>query len=196
MLSNMGENLKILVVDDNEEMTRLVKIYFSKKGYDVLVANTGGEAFKLIEQNSDIDVILLDMMLPDYSGMDILEQVRGIMKNAAIIMVTGVNDLETVVRAMKLGADDYVVKPFRLKDIEEKMESILFKKATTMEKHLSAEEALSIIENTYSDGANMRFVFEDIEEFNKFVERVKNMANVKIEDMQVGDKYEVIVRTH
>jgi DNA-binding response OmpR family regulator len=190
----MGDGLKLLVVDDNVEMANLLKLYFSKKGYTVLVANTGEEAFKRIEENPDIDAMLLDVMLPDFSGLDILEQVRGILKNAAIIMVTGVNDLQTVVNAMKLGADDYVVKPFRLGDIESKIESILFKKATTSDRTLTAEEALKLLESAKVDGGNMLFVFEDNEEFSEFVERVKKMNNVRIEDMQIGDKYEIRVK--
>ncbi len=190
----MGDGLKLLVVDDNVEMANLLKLYFSKKGYTVLVANTGEEAFKRIEENPDIDAMLLDVMLPDFSGLDILEQVREILKNAAIIMVTGVNDLQTVVNAMKLGADDYVVKPFRLGDIESKIESILFKKATTSDRTLTAEEALKLLESAKVDGGNMLFVFEDNDEFSEFVERVKKMNNVRIEDMQIGDKYEIRVK--
>ncbi|NPA74737.1 MAG: response regulator [Euryarchaeota archaeon] len=188
----MGEGLKMLVVDDNQDITKLIKIYFTKRGYEVLIANKGEEAFKLMEQNPDIDVILLDVMLPDFSGIEILEQIRGIMKNAVIIMVTGVNDLETVVNAMKLGADDYVVKPFRLGEMEQKIENLMFKKTIVNgEEHLTAEDALNILNETKSQGVNLVFSFDDIEEFNQFIEMVKGMEDVSIEDMQIGEKYEV-----
>ncbi len=116
----MKSSLKLLVVDDNVEITKLITLYFSKNGYKVIAANTGIDGFNKIKENPDIDILLLDIMLPDATGLDILEQIREILKNTVIIMVTGVNDLDTVVSAMKLGADDYVVKPFRLSKLKEK----------------------------------------------------------------------------
>ncbi len=188
-------SLKLLTVDDEEEITKLVRLYFSKRGYDVLEAHNGEEAIKIIEENPDLDVILLDVMLPDTNGIDILEQVRPYLQNTVIIMVTGVNDLETVVNAMKLGADDYAVKPFRLGDLEAKIEAALNKKSLgTIKEGMTAEEAMEKLKQFKDRNVVITFTFDDIEELNKFTEMVKNTGEVNILDVRVGDEYEVSLK--
>ncbi len=188
-------SLKLLTVDDEEEITKLVRLYFSKRGYDVLEAHNGEEAIKIIEENPDLDVILLDVMLPDTNGIDILEQVRPYLQNTVIIMVTGVNDLETVVNAMKLGADDYAVKPFRLGDLEAKIEAALNKKSLgTIKEGMTAEEAMEKLKQFKDRNVVITFTFDDIEELNKFTEMVKNTGKVNILDVRVGDEYEVSIK--
>ncbi len=193
----LEDRLKLLAVDDEAEITRLVSIYFSKRGYEVLVANSGEEAIKMVRENPDIDVILLDIMLPDYSGVELLEQFRVYLKNTVIIMVTGVNDLETVVNAMKLGADDYAVKPFRLGQLEEKIENAMRKRSmmNIMESEsLTAEAALEKIGKIKERGSVITFVFDDPDELNKFTEEVKKKEDVKIIDIRVGESYEISVK--
>ncbi len=189
--------LKMLVVDDEEEITRLVSLYFSKRNYKVLTANSGGEAIKQVRENPDLDVILLDIMLPDHSGIELLEHFRNYLNDAAIIMVTGVNDLETVVNAMKLGADDYAVKPFRLGQLEEKIEAALRKRSMANmmgSGGLTAEEALQKIEQIKEKSAVVTFVFDDSEELNKFTEEVKKRGDVEIIDIRVGENYEISLK--
>ncbi len=190
--------LKLLVVDDEVEITKLISMYFSKRGYVVLVANTGADAIKHVRENPDTNIILMDIMLPDFSGLELLEQFRSYMPDIVIIIVSGVNDLETVVRAMKLGADDYVVKPFRLGELEEKMEAALHKRAmfSTMssEHGLSSEEAMNRLEKIKTSDAIITFTFDDIDELNAFTERVKNRNDVSIIDIKVGERYEISLK--
>ncbi len=188
-------SLKLLTVDDEEEITKLVRLYFSKRGYDVLEAHNGEEAIKIIEENPDLDVILLDVMLPDTNGIEILEQVRPYLQNTVIIMVTGVNDLETVVNAMKLGADDYAVKPFRFGDLEAKIESALNKKSLReIKEGMTAKEAMEKLKQFKDGNVVITFTFDDIEELNKFTEMAKNTGKVDILDVRVGDEYEVSLK--
>jgi len=187
--------LKLLSVDDEVEITKLVRLYFSKRGYDVIEAHSGQEAIQKIEKNPDIDVLLLDVMLPDMSGVEILEQVRGYLSNAVIIVVSGVNDLDTVVNSMKLGADDYAVKPFRLGELESKIESAIHKKSMkSISDGLTADEAMAKLSQIKERHVVLTFVFEDVNELNKFTELLKKEQEADIIDMRVGEQYEVSVR--
>ncbi len=187
--------LKLLAVDDEEDITHLVKLYFSRKGYDVIVANTASEAIRALEENPDVDVVLLDIMLPDGNGVELLEHIRLYLPNAAIIMATGVNDLETVVRAMQNGADDYVVKPFRLGTLEEKIESAIHKRSMeSLREGLSAEEAVKVLEDIRERSAILTFSFDDVDELNRFTDAIKDRKDVEIIDIRIGDRYEVSVK--
>ncbi len=187
--------LKLLSVDDETEITKLVSLYFSKRGYEVIEAHSGQEAIQKIEENPDIDVLLLDVMLPDMSGVEILEQVRDYLSNAVIIMVSGVNDLDTVVNSMKLGADDYTVKPFRLGELESKIENAIHKKSMkSISDGLTAEEAMAKLSQIKERHVVLTFVFEDVNELNKFTELLKKEQEADIIDLRVGEKYEVSVR--
>ena len=103
---------KIMIVDD-EAMTRnLVKRLLEPKGYEVVEAADGIDAFKNL--TDDIDLIFLDWLMPNMSGIEFLEQFRKDKKNSniKIVMLTALAEIENVVEAMDSGADDYIIKPF------------------------------------------------------------------------------------
>jgi len=185
----------MLVIDDNKELTKIIEKYMEKKGFDVLVANTVQEAMKIIEKGERIDVMLLDLMLPDIHGLEFLKIIREHEKNVAIIVITGLKDLNTVIEVMKAGADDYLVKPFRLGELEEKVHEILYKKAMSepIREELTAERAMEVIDSTPYHGGMFKFSFADIEELNKFVEEVNSREDVAIRDVKIGENYEVYV---
>ena len=161
----------------------------------MIVANTASDAIRALEENPDVDAVLLDLMLPDGNGLELLEHIRLYLPNAAIIMATGVNDLETVVRAMQNGADDYVVKPFRLGTLEEKIESALHKRSMeTLREGISADEALKILEEINENSAILTFSFEEVGEMKAFTEAIRNRDDVEIIDIRIGDHYEVSVK--
>ncbi|OYT59767.1 response regulator [Euryarchaeota archaeon ex4484_178] len=191
----MGGSIKMLVIDDNKELTKIIEKYMEKKGFDVLVANTVQEAMKIIEKGERIDVMLLDLMLPDIHGLEFLKIIREHEKNVAIIVITGLKDLNTVIEVMKAGADDYLVKPFRLGELEEKVHEILYKKAMSepIREELTAERAMEVIDSTPYHGGMFKFSFADIEELNKFVEEVNSREDVAIRDVKIGENYEVYV---
>ncbi len=103
----------ILVVDDEEVVCNLLYRDLSERGYLCATAFDSDGAFtKLAAQ--DFDVVLLDIRLPGMSGMEVLSKLRSGYPGTAIIMITAVNDIDTAVEAMRLGAADYLVKPFDL----------------------------------------------------------------------------------
>jgi len=100
----------ILLVEDEPKILDFTKSYLENEGFNVLIATTGKIALSLLEENT-IDLILLDLMLPDLSGEEICKKTR-LTSSVPIIMVTAKGDDESIVEGLKLGADDYVVKPF------------------------------------------------------------------------------------
>jgi CheY-like chemotaxis protein len=101
----------ILIVDDDQAICELVSEGLIEDGYICDIALTANEALTKL-QNHRFDIALLDINLPGKSGMELLRTSDALFQNTEIIMMTAVKDLETAVQAMKLGASDYVVKPF------------------------------------------------------------------------------------
>lgn len=111
----MDTKATVLVVDDENGIRESFKMIL-KDGYHVLLAETGEEALDIFKKNP-VDLILLDILLPDINGIDLLEKLKAMDLNTEIIMVTGVKDIQTAVRAIKLGAYQYIIKPFTVEDI-------------------------------------------------------------------------------
>ena len=107
---------KVLIVDDDKDMQLILSEMLESEGYQTYSAVDGKEA---LEKNSahTPDVILLDVKLPVISGIEVLEEIRRVNRNSIVIMLTGYADLKDAVKAIKLGAYDYVTKPFKNDDI-------------------------------------------------------------------------------
>lgn len=114
---------KILVVDDESFITRSVKHFLEKEGYEVLIADTGEEGLDIFRAESP-DVVLLDVNLPGMSGLEAVKALRELSGDVVIIMVTAHGNIETEVSAIKLGIHDFLEKPFDLTRL-----SLIIKKA-------------------------------------------------------------------
>ena len=114
---------KILVVDDDSNISELLKLYFENEGYDVKIASDGMEGlsyFKLFEP----DLVLLDIMLPKKDGWQVCREIREI-SSKPIIMVTAKGEVFDKVLGLELGADDFVVKPFDMKELSARVKAVL-----------------------------------------------------------------------
>lgn len=111
----MRRQATVLVVDDEYGVLQSFKLIL-KNEHQVLLAATGKEALELITKNT-IDVVLLDILLPDGNGLELLERIKEMDSKPEIVMVTAVRDVQTAVRAIKLGAYDYILKPFDVDDV-------------------------------------------------------------------------------
>ena len=105
----------ILVVDDELGVRQSFNMILNS-GYHILFAENGREAIEVFENNY-VDMILLDINLPDINGIDLLERFMETNPSTAVIMVTAVNDVQTAVKAIKLGAHEYIIKPFIVNDV-------------------------------------------------------------------------------
>jgi len=104
---------KILVVDDDPEVRMATRDFLSSKGYEVVVAEGGREALRLLDA-SPPDVVLLDVAMPDLDGMETLKRIVATHPAMPVIMVTANADIEITSKVLQLGAADYVPKPFDL----------------------------------------------------------------------------------
>ena len=111
----MVKSATILVVDDEPGIRQSFKMVL-KDQFRVLLAENGGAAIDILTQNT-VDLILLDILLPDGNGLDLLEKLKALDPNPEIIMVTAVKEIQTAVRAIKLGAYEYIIKPFLVDDV-------------------------------------------------------------------------------
>jgi len=104
---------KILIVDDRPEVRRLIELTLQTAGYETVQAETGSEALKLATDEMP-DLIFLDIMMPDMSGIDVLARLRSEKRfdNTIIIMLTGMGMELDVQRALQIGANEYITKPF------------------------------------------------------------------------------------
>lgn len=118
----MGQ-VNLLVVEDNEDINRILRRYLEKEKYQVTSAYSGTEAKLLFSLNS-FDLVLLDLMLPGMSGEDFIKEVRSC-SQTPIIVISAKGALEDKVSALKNGADDYIVKPFERDEILARVEAIL-----------------------------------------------------------------------
>src|SRR5512136_361984 len=107
---------KILVVDDEQLIRWSIEQNLKKQGYEIITACDGEEALKLVREEQP-ELILLDIQMPGISGLEVLEKVKEIDEDIVVIMVTAQGGLETAVNAMRLGAYDYINKPFNLDEL-------------------------------------------------------------------------------
>jgi DNA-binding response OmpR family regulator len=119
----MKEKSVVLVVDDEEKILELVKSYLKINGYTPLCAKNGLEGMKLFERNP-VSLVLLDLMLPDFPGEELCRKIREI-SQAPIIMLTAKVEEEDIIRGLKMGADDYVTKPFSPRQLMARVEAVL-----------------------------------------------------------------------
>lgn len=113
----------VLVVDDEAKILEVIKSYLEKKDYTVFTAENGEHAFCILE-NETISLIILDLMLPDISGEEICMKIRQ-KSRVPIIMLTAKVAEENLLRGLDLGADDYITKPFSLKELNARIEAVL-----------------------------------------------------------------------
>lgn len=126
-MSDFGN--RILVVDDEERIRRLLKMYLEKEGYTIDEAEDGETALRLAS-NSDYALILLDVMLPGIDGVEVCSRLRQI-KATPVIMLTAKGEEMNRVQGFEVGADDYVVKPFSPREVIYRVKAILRRSSAT-----------------------------------------------------------------
>ena len=114
--------LKILLVDDDPNIRQLLNLYLEKEGFEVMMASRGDEALKIFK-TSPPNLMLLDIMLPGMDGWQVCREVRKI-SNIPIIMLTAKDETFDKVLGLELGADDYVAKPFDMKELVARIKAV------------------------------------------------------------------------
>lgn len=118
--------INILLIDDEKKICEFVKAYLDKEGYNTDVAYNGNDAINYLD-NNQYDIVLLDRMLPDISGEEICNYIRNNCKliNVSIIMLSAKTEDDDRIEGFELGCDDYICKPFNVKELILRIKSVL-----------------------------------------------------------------------
>ena len=144
----MAELGKVLVIDDNPKFLEdSLPLY----GYEVEVATDGLKAMKTLSKKNDFDIVLLDVMMPNMNGWDVLKEIRENenTKMLPIIMTTAISEEQKIVKGLKMGADDYIVKPFVLSTLLARIEAVI--RRSTWNKNDSSQIDIKKVKSVNND---------------------------------------------
>ncbi len=166
------ERLKILVVDDEARMRKLIRDFLEKSGYDVLEAEDGSQAVDIFFEKKEIALVILDVMMPKMDGWETCREIRQYSK-VPIIMLTAKSDEKDELLGFQLGVDEYISKPFSPKILVARVEAIL--RRTNL---LDTEETLEVggiiinksAHSVTVDGAQIDLSYKEFELLTYFVE--------------------------
>ena len=175
--------MKILLVDDEPEILEILKEFLEIKSHDVTTASNGKQALEIVLAQDDFDLVFSDIKMPEMDGLTFLEKVRSNDLNIPVILISGQGDLESSIRALKLGALDFIVKPVYLKSVDEALQKI--ETAIAVEKEsLSALTLLDEQSISLSCSSNLSHVRQIISYFNKYIQDI--CANYDLDGNKVA----------
>ena len=170
----MTDKAKILLVDDEPAMLRYIKTLLEVEDHQVATASTGEEALEIVQKGMSPDLVLLDLLMPGIDGLETLENLRKLRPGMKVVMLSCVNDTKKVVQAIRLGAADYITKPFQKAELDNVIDQCL---GTNQQNYTSEVEELG--EETFFVAAspNMR----------KLRSQAALVANVDIPVLMLGE---------
>lgn len=167
------KNLKILVVDDESRMRKLVRDFLVRQNYTVLEAEDGEEALEIFYRQKDIALLILDVMMPKMNGLDVCREVRQTSK-VPIIMLTARGDEGDELMGFNLGVDEYISKPFSPKILVARVEAILRRTAQGEEQAQIKTAGAIVLDKTAHevriDGQQVELSFKEFELLEYFIE--------------------------
>lgn len=154
--------MTILVVDDDIRINELLCDIFSVEGYETISAFDGEQALKKLEKNKNIDLIVLDVMMPEFDGWEVLKYVKD-NTDCKVLMLTALSDEKSEVKAIRSGADDYVAKPFKRAVLLERAKRLIQESAKEKSRRYECEGlVLSVMEHkVYIDGKEVKMTAKE-----------------------------------
>lgn len=166
------DKLKILVVDDESRMRKLVRDFLIKSSYDVVEAEDGAQAVDIFFEQNDISLVILDVMMPKMDGWQVCKEIREFSK-VPIIMLTAKSDERDELMGFELGVDEYISKPFSPKILVARVEAILRRTSQSSADDILEAGGISINKAAHSvtvDGESVELSFKEFELLTYFVE--------------------------
>jgi two-component system response regulator AtoC len=170
----MTDKAKILLVDDEPGMLRYIKTLLEVEDHQVATASTGEEALAIVEKGMSPDLVLLDLLMPGIDGLETLESLRKLRPGMKVVMLSCVSDTKKVVQAIRLGAADYITKPFQKAELDNVIDQCL---GTNQQNYTSEVEELGDETFFVAASANMR----------KLRSQAALVANVDIPVLMLGE---------
>ena len=156
----------ILVVDDEPNIRRVLEAVLTKEGHKVLTAENGRKGMEVLQKNSDVDVLISDLIMPDINGVELLSAAKEMNSGISVLMITAHGTIKSAVDAMKLGALDYIPKPFDLDEIKITVKNALERRGMNQEvRPASPKHAkkISKVDNIVGGSPAMQEVLEMID---------------------------------
>lgn len=167
----MANDLKVLVVDDESRMRKLVKDVLSRRGYLVVEAGDGEEALDRFFAENDISLVILDVMMPKMDGWQVVKEIRQYSK-VPIIMLTAKGEESDELQGFDLGIDEYITKPFSIKVLAARVEAILRRSSTHAADDTIEAGGIVIDKSAHEvriDGAPIELSFKEFELLTYFM---------------------------
>jgi len=143
----MSESGSVLIVEDNQDIAEMMYAFFEAREYQMDYSSSGSTAINLMTEN-DYDVIVLDLMLPDMDGVEVCKRLRNELNlNTPVLMLTARDTLSDKVSGLDAGADDYMVKPFELLELEARIRALLRRQRSPQ-----TDSLLQVGELSYNQG--------------------------------------------
>ena len=131
MIMNMNQKITILIVDDNDELQCSLSSMLSEEGYDILLASDGAQAIARLKEVS-VQLIILDLKMPKFDGWSVLAFVKQQFPKIRVVIVTGYGNIANALRAKKMGADDFLEKPYDVEEILYTIDRVLHQSSTAV----------------------------------------------------------------
>ena len=166
------ETVKILVVDDESRMRKLVKDFLTKYGFGVIEAADGSEAMDKFYEHKDVALVILDVMMPRMDGWEVCKEIRTTSK-VPIIMLTARGDEKDELKGFELGVDEYISKPFSPKILVARVEAILRRSQNKEEDNILEFAGIHLDKNAHMviiDGENIDLSYKEFELLTYFME--------------------------
>ena len=188
------DRIAVLVVDDEEQVRTFLVELLGSSGYQVRCASSGSQALEMLAAGS-FDVVLMDVMMPELSGLEVLRRYRASGGNAPVIVLSALSGAEDAMRAMKLGASDYLSKPFGNDELEDAMARALGSRAPTRQPVASAPQANAVAAQAEASGE--RVVISHSPSMRRVRALVERIADTDVPVLLLGESgtgKEVIAR--
>ncbi|MCK4416581.1 MAG: sigma-54-dependent Fis family transcriptional regulator [Candidatus Latescibacteria bacterium] len=156
----------LLIVDDEEKARRLLEDFFTNEGYRVTLASSGKEGLERFVETVP-DLVLLDIRLPDMDGIEVLEELKRLNRECPVVMATGYASVASAIKAMKLGAEDYIIKPFHLHELKITVGRALEKPAASHPAESSTVKGKSGFDNIIGDSPEIKSVLATVSRIAK-----------------------------
>ena len=142
-MTQHGNPIRVLVVDDEKQMTSFIAAYLHNEGYQVVQVHSGPEALSLLANDPGYDIVLLDWMMPGMNGLDVCREIRRSSEIPIIFLTAKTDEIEKIL-GLEIGGDDYITKPFSLRELEVRIRVLLRRKPSrTNAAEMAAEPAQS-----------------------------------------------------
>ena len=180
---------RILVVDDERSMREMLDIFLGREGYSVTECAAGTEALRLLDEKGPYDLVITDINMPGLSGFDLLREVKARFSDLPVLMITAYGSPDSAVEAMKLGATDYITKPFRIEEIKARI-SAAVERRRLAEQNVELQKLLDRkygFDNIIGKSAGMKNIFD-------MIRRLSEMDSTVVISGESGTGKELIAR--